>query len=421
MNAAGLPLARLSAFGGALFLLSYLLRSSFGPIEPGLEREFGFGATQAGLLAGALFAGFAVAQIPLGMLIDRRGARPVLLAAGIVLALAAAAFARAESFAALLAARFAMGVASAPLYAGLMALAAPLAAPGRFAAVAGIESGIGRAGLVLAAGPLAMMYAALGWRTTFDALAAALAAATAALAWALRGPANRGPTVDEPAAATRAGLRTTLRTPGLAALVLFQGVAGTLAYVLLASFGTAWLASVQQLGPAQAAWPLTACAVAYALAAPLWGALARDAAADRRLTLGVGLALAALMALAAAAPPTGARLWLWLAAVGLGSGCYPLLLAQVKRRLPAPLMVRGLTVLGVGSMAVGFALLAASGALIDHVGDGRAPGMHPPAAFTALFAALAAVMLAATSVYAWCARPQSSPGSSEARVASSER
>jgi MFS family permease len=421
MSHGALSLARLSALGGTLFLLSYLLRSTLGPIEPELEREFAFGATQAGLVAGALFAGFAVAQIPLGMLIDRRGARPVLLAAGAVLALAAVVFARAESFGALVAARFAMGMASAPLYAGLMALAAPLAGPSRFAAVAGLESGIGRAGLVLAAGPLALVYATLGWRWAFDALALALAAATLALAWALRGPANRGPTRDEPVAATLDGLRVTLRTPGLAALVVFQGVGGTLAYVLLASFGTAWLASVQHLSPAQAAWPLTACAVAYALAAPLWGALARDAAVDRRLTLGVGLALAALMGLAAVAPPSGALLWLWLAAVGIGSGCYPLMLAQVKRRLPAPLMVRGLTVLGVGSMTVGFALLSASGALIDAVGGDRASGTHPPAAFSALFAALALLMLAATAVVLRGTRAQSSPGSIDARSASSER
>jgi MFS family permease len=421
MTRLAVPLPRLAALGGALFLLSYMLRSSIGPIEPELERQFDIGATHVGLLSGALFLGFALSQVPLGMAIDRLGARAVLWGAGLALAASAALFGRAASFGELVAARFFMGVASAPVYAALMAQIGARVSEARFATLAGVESGIGRIGLVLAAAPLALVYAALGWPEAFEWLALVLLAATLALGLALRGAANRGPIAPEHWRDALAGLRTVLRSRGLAAMIVFQGVAGGMAYVLLAAWGTGWLGSVYGLSASGAALRMSVCAAAYALAAPLWGTLPRVAGSERAWTIAVGAVLTLLLALPAVVVlPTGG-LWLWVAALGLASGCYPLVLDQVKRSVPASLMVRGLTVLGVGSMTVGFALISASGWVVDRASGPMPRGAHAPAGFTALFAVLAATMAAGLLAYVVGTRHQSSPGSSDARSASNER
>ena len=83
-------------FAGAYFL-SYLFRTVNAVIGPILSREMSLGAADLGLLTSAYFVGFGAAQLPLGILLDRFGARrvePVLL---LVAAAGAAIFASAHS------------------------------------------------------------------------------------------------------------------------------------------------------------------------------------------------------------------------------------------------------------------------------------------------------------------------------------
>ena len=63
-------------FAGAYFL-SYLFRTVNAVIGPRLVEELSLSASDIGFLTGAYFLAFASAQIPLGMLLDRFGARRV--------------------------------------------------------------------------------------------------------------------------------------------------------------------------------------------------------------------------------------------------------------------------------------------------------------------------------------------------------
>src|SRR5690606_20646618 len=58
-----------------IHIVSQFLRNSIGVIAPDLARDFGLGGAGIGLLASAFFLGFAGAQIPLGIAIDRWGPR----------------------------------------------------------------------------------------------------------------------------------------------------------------------------------------------------------------------------------------------------------------------------------------------------------------------------------------------------------
>jgi len=172
--------------------------------------------------------------------------------------------------------------------------------------------------------------------------------------------------------------------------------------VVFAGWGASWLQSEYGLGSVEAAQLLSVGALASALGAPAWGMLPRFFAHKWRATLVGGLILAGLLALPAAGLLSHDWLILWLAAFGLASASYPLVLDQVRERLPQVLIVRGLTLLGVGSMAGAGVLLAASGTLIDRFAG--VPGHHPPAAFAAMFTMLAALTLGATLLYAFDSR-----------------
>lgn len=71
------PWARLLLPFAAGYYLSYLLRTVNAVISPDLTRELGLSAADLGLLTGAYFFGFAAAQIPVGIALDRYGPRRV--------------------------------------------------------------------------------------------------------------------------------------------------------------------------------------------------------------------------------------------------------------------------------------------------------------------------------------------------------
>jgi len=311
-------------------------------------------------------------------------------------------FAAASSFATLLGARVVMGIGAAPIYASIMGVLSRHIPAERFSTFAGIESGIGRGGVLVAAAPLAWLAAAVGWRKSFVVLSGITALSGAAMLVALRHTRLDANAAADSWTNTRSGLRTALREPGLAGFVTFQIASMGAALVVFAGWGASWLQSEYGLGAVEAAQLLSVGALASALGATAWGMLPRFFADKWRATLIGGAILAALLALPAARLLPRDGLAIWLAAFGLASASYPIVLDQVRERLPQVLIVRGLTLLGVGSMAGAGILLAASGTLIDRFAG--VPGHHPPAAFAAMFTMLAVLTLAATLLYAFDSR-----------------
>ena len=59
------------------YFLSYLFRSTNAVISPHLTNEFNFNAQELGMLTSAYLFTFAIFQIPLGILLDKYGARKV--------------------------------------------------------------------------------------------------------------------------------------------------------------------------------------------------------------------------------------------------------------------------------------------------------------------------------------------------------
>lgn len=149
------------------YLLAYLLRVVNAVAGEPLADELGLSAADLGFLTSVYFFGFALCQVPFGVIMDRYGARRV---EGYTLMLAAAGcglFAIASDFSELVLGRALMGVGAS------MCLMAPFTAyqrwfkPERVPLVVGLHMAFGAVGSALGGLPTEALVVALGWREVF--------------------------------------------------------------------------------------------------------------------------------------------------------------------------------------------------------------------------------------------------------------
>lgn len=149
------------------YYLSYLLRTVNAVISPDLTADLGLSAADLGLLTSTYFLTFGLAQIPLGIALDRFGPKRVL---GTLLLLAAAgsvAFAMGETREQLTVARGLIGLGvSACLMAGLKGFALWYPAE-RQSSMTGFIMAAGALGALTASTPMEAMLPILGWRGVF--------------------------------------------------------------------------------------------------------------------------------------------------------------------------------------------------------------------------------------------------------------
>lgn len=157
-------------FAGAYFL-SYLYRTANAVIGPVLTAELALGAGSLGLLTSAYFLSFAAAQLPLGMLLDRFGARRVESGLLLIAATGAATFAIGKSIGDLAFSRGLIGLGvSACLMAAFKAFSLWFPAD-RQASLTGWIMTSGGLGALAATAPLEAALQVAGWREIFVGLA----------------------------------------------------------------------------------------------------------------------------------------------------------------------------------------------------------------------------------------------------------
>lgn len=157
-------------FAGAYFL-SYLYRTANAVIGPVLTAELALGAGSLGLLTSAYFLSFAAAQLPLGMLLDRFGARRVESGLLLIAATGAATFAIGKSIGDLTFSRGLIGLGvSACLMAAFKAFSLWFPAD-RQASLTGWIMTSGGLGALAATAPLEAALQVAGWREIFVGLA----------------------------------------------------------------------------------------------------------------------------------------------------------------------------------------------------------------------------------------------------------
>ena len=162
------------------YYVSYLIRSVNAVIAPDLVRELRLDAGDLGLLTSTYFLAFAVAQLPIGLALDRYGPRRVVGTLLVVAAVGMLLFARSDHFLGLAAARGLAGLGvSACLMGAFKAFSLWFPAQ-RMPSLTGLVMAAGAAGALSASLPLEWLRPLVGWRSAI-LLLAALTAASALL------------------------------------------------------------------------------------------------------------------------------------------------------------------------------------------------------------------------------------------------
>ena len=164
------------------FLVSYIYRGVNLGFAPHLTRELGLGAADLGLLTSFYFLGFAAAQLPAGLLLDRFGPRRTEAVLLLVAVAGSLVFALAPGMAGLAVGRMLIGIGvSVCLGAAIQALSMwfPLS---RMPLLNGVVMAIGGLGAVVVGAPLAWLLSLAGWRTLSLAMGG-ITLAMAVLLW----------------------------------------------------------------------------------------------------------------------------------------------------------------------------------------------------------------------------------------------
>ena len=159
-------------FAGGYFL-SYLYRSVNAIIAPDLVAEVGLTAADLGLLTAAFFFGFALPQIPLGLLLDRFGPRRVQSTQLIVAALGAVWFGVAEDELGLIGGRALIGIGMAGCLMSAFKVITLWFSAERWPLVNGLLLGAGGLGAMAATKPIELLLGVTDWRGIFFGLSAA--------------------------------------------------------------------------------------------------------------------------------------------------------------------------------------------------------------------------------------------------------
>lgn len=164
------------------YYLSYLLRTVNAVISPAITGELGLSAAQLGLLTSMYFLAFGLAQIPVGIALDRYGPRRVESALLLLAGVGAALFALGDSIGGLGVARALIGLGVSACLMGALKGFALWYPPERQSSMTGFVMACGAMGALTASAPLEAAMPLLGWRGVFWGIAAA-ALATSVILW----------------------------------------------------------------------------------------------------------------------------------------------------------------------------------------------------------------------------------------------
>ena len=380
------------------YFYSAVVRAVIATLAPAFSAELDLGAADLGLLAGAYFLGFAATQLPLGNALDRYGPKRVQLAMLALAVVGCAAFASAQDFSGLIAARLLIGMGvSACLMAPMTSFRRHMMPDTQLRATSWMLM-TGSLGMVASTLPVQWLLPVLGWRGLFWAMAGCLLLSMIAIG--VLAPRDAAPPPARQRSSAVADYVQVFRHRTFLRLMPsgFFHYGGLLA--LQALWIGPWLTHVCGWSPKQAAQGLFVLNVCMLLAFLSWGALvprlfARGWTAQSLMRYGVPLSLCVLLLALALGERAGAVTW---ALFCVGSTVVTLALPTVGQAFGATLAGRALTAFNLVIFVGVFVLQWAIGGLIDLLG---ALGWSPLAAYRGAFGMLAAGCILSYLWFLW--------------------
>jgi sugar phosphate permease len=148
-------------------IVNYLDRTSFSIANTSVRADLGLSGTQIGALLSAFSLAYGIAQVPIGLMLDRIGSRLILAAGMFVWSLAQLATGLVSSFAGFMSTRITLGIGEAPMMpCGVKVMNDWFGVRDR-GFPTGLLTASNTLGVVLAPPVLTVIMLAYGWRTMF--------------------------------------------------------------------------------------------------------------------------------------------------------------------------------------------------------------------------------------------------------------
>ncbi|WP_088282125.1 MFS transporter [Ideonella sp. A 288] len=324
--------ARIIGLVGLAHGTSHFFHLLLPPLFPWLIQEFGLNFSQLGLLVSVFFVVSGVGQALAGFLVDRVGARPVLLVALALFAAAAAAAALATGYSGLILAAMLAGLGNAPFHPvdfTILNRRVSAARLGHAFSVHGITGNLGWAAASLFMAGIAT--ATGSWRLACVGAAVGALAVLVAMVWHREAIDDRRGKVPEPAQGRpAAGLPDSAATAGehMLAFLSLPSVWlcfsfffwTTVALSAVQSFASPALQAMHGLPLSVTSLVVTAYMLCGAAGMVLGGFLVRQAERLERIIAACLLGSAAMLALVGSGWLPGMAAWALTALAGLGVG-----------------------------------------------------------------------------------------------------
>jgi sugar phosphate permease len=394
----------LFAAASILFGLSMFYRATIAVVAPDLTRELSLDAGDLSLISAAFFYAYALAQIPIGIMLDRAGPARVMPPLYLLAALGVVLFAWAESPGLMTLGRFLIGAGLACGFVGALKLLTLSFDPARFATLTAVIISVGNIGTMAATTPLVLAVGEWGWRGAF--IAVALFHVGIALIFTLAIRPGRTPfrqsatgTVSRPA--PFAGFRRVLgqRDFWLISVVAF------FRYGIFAAVQSLWagpyLMDVLGFSPLAAGNLLLLLSVGLIVGAPVSGYLSDSVLQTRKgIMVGAMLGLAACLGGLAWLPAEAgiAAFCVLFLAFGVFGSTGSVMYAHLKELVPPELSATSLTAMNIFPILGGGVVMQGLALLMQMLDPGET--FHREA-FTAVFALCAAGMLLTAILYAF--------------------
>lgn len=370
-------------------MLSVFFRSNLAVLAPELSVDLHANASDLGTLSGVWFFAFALAQVPVGVALDRWGPR-LTVAVGLSIGVVGAClFAAAPSISTAIVAQILLGLACAPLFMATVVYIARNWARDRFLWVMGNVLAISNLGAILAATPLAAMSEWLGWRGAMWGMAVATFLLTLYVVFAVAKDV-KAPAQESIRQAVR-GIAVVLGVRELWPLLPFVLVCSGVIMAVRALWGGPYLSDVFGLGPVDrgnvlVGMVLAASAMSYAV-----GRLERLVGSPRPLVIAVSAVTAVALIVLTVWPSASLALSVVLMIViGLFGAAYGLAIGHGRIFFPAGKEGRGATLLNFFNFIGAAVMQVATGAVIEHAVEA---GLSRPHAYGLMFGFLVVLLV----------------------------
>ena len=372
--------------GVSAYMLAVVNRSSLSAVGVDTAERFGADAATLSMFAVVQLAVYGGMQIPVGLLLDRYGARPIMTIGMVLMAAGQLTLAFSPSVGVAIFARMLLGAGDAAIFPGVLRLIATWFPAQRGPLMSQLTGLVGQSGQLLSLAPLAALLHATSWEVVFGGIAG-LCVLFAVLVFAVIR--NHPPEVDADVSVdtdtgaisivrssvdTGVGIRAAWAHPGtrLAFWSHFTTPFAGSAFVLL--WGTPFLTAGEGLSRQSAAAVLSTYVVVGMALGPLMGEASRRIPHRRSRALVLpAIAAQAVAWLAVIAWPGPAPLWLLYAlavALGLGGPASMIAFDHARAHNPAHRLSTATGITNVGGFLAALIAIFAIGLALDLQGAG---------------------------------------------------